>query len=84
MFQSPSSITVFLQTAVYVRVTDGLGTQTNMAGKDRCQEMLARGNIEGYYESNLTFPLLEVLFSPYHSLGGATAGGHDVGVFLAH
>lgn len=40
----------------YVRVIDGLGIQTKMAGKHRCQEILAPGNIEDYCESNLTFP----------------------------
>lgn len=40
----------------YVRVTDRLGIQTNMADKYRCQEILAPGNIEDYCESNLTFP----------------------------
>lgn len=65
------------QTAVInVRVTDGLGIQTNMAGKYRCQDLLAPGNIEGYCESNLTFSC--------HSFCGATAARHDVGVFLAH
>lgn len=40
----------------YLRVTDRLGIQTNMADKYRCQEILAPGNIEDYCESNLTFP----------------------------
>jgi len=60
-FQSPSSMAVVLclfsrSRLRYVRVTDRLGIQTNMADKYRCQEILAPGNIEDYCESNLTFP----------------------------
>lgn len=69
----------------YVRVTDRLGIQTNMADKYRCQEILAPGNIEDYCESNLTFPwLLLPLIWPMARGAAATADSHDAGVFLAH
>lgn len=60
-FQSPSSMAIVVclflcKRLRYVRVTGGLGIQTNMAGKYRCQEILAPGNIEDYCESTLTFP----------------------------
>lgn len=67
-----------------MRVIDGLGTQTNMAGKYRCQEMLAPGNIEDYCESNLTFPRLLLPLIWPKACGAATDASHVVGVFLAH
>ena len=67
-----------------MRVTDGLGIQTNMAGKYRCQEILAAGNIEDYHESNLTFPSLLLSLIWPEACGVATADSHDVDVFLAH
>lgn len=68
-----------------MRVTDRLGIQTNMADKYRCQEMLAPGNIEGYCESNLTFPrLLLPLIWHTACVAAATVDSHDAGVFLAH
>lgn len=67
-----------------MRVTDGSGIQTNMAGKYRCREILAPGDIEDYRESTLTFPRLLLPLTRPAARGAATADGHGVGVFLAH
>lgn len=68
----------------YERVTGGLGIQTNMAGRHRCQQTQAPGNIEDYSESKPTFPeLFPSLIWPW-ARAAATADSHDVGVFLAH
>lgn len=67
-----------------MRVTDRLGIQTDMAGKYRCQEILALCNIEDYRESTLTFPQLLLPLTRPTACCAATAGSHGVGVFLAH
>lgn len=67
----------------YERVTGGLGIQ-KMAGRHRCQQKQAPGNIEDYSESKPTFPeLLPSLIWP-RACAAVTADSHDVGVFLAH
>lgn len=67
-----------------MRVTDRLGIQTDMAGKYRCQAILAPGNIEDYRESTLTFPQMLLPLTWPTACGAATADSHGVGVFLAH
>lgn len=59
-------------------------TQTNMAGKYRCRDIEAPGNIEDYCESNVTFPLLLLPLIWPTACDVATADSHDVVVFLAH